>query len=414
LATNHNKKNLCRVIKSCSFEINEINFYSLNEFLGVSDNLIQNQMKVRMLLTIMVLFLSDCILNSQKLSKIDVDNFINNIVKQNQLPGLSIAIVFEDSVIYAKGFGIKKIGGSDPVDEHTLYQAASITKSFTATLIGMLVDQGEIKWNDPVKNHIQEFETSEPFVTQRLTIQDLLTLRSGLLGGDTLRSASRVALLPQIKNLQITNSFRLTQSSYNLSYTLLGLIAENKEGKSWEEIVKNKLFMPLSMHETFTDIPAALSSSKNVSIPHYIENGKVIPTKWDECGIYSPADGIFCNVIDLAKFAKFMLNNGKIDNTTIISSEVLKKMHSPQTIVANMFKEYFNPKANLMSLGFGWFVSDYRGITVIQMGGLSSGTTNLLTIIPSKKIGIVIQTNIGGVFDSLVPINYKIFDDLIL
>ena len=108
-------------------------------------------MKVRILLTIMVLFSSDCILNSQKLSKIDVDNFINNIVKQNQLPGLSIAIVFEDSVIYAKGFGIKKIGGSDPVDEHTLYQAASITKSFTATLIGMLVDEGEIKWNDPSK-----------------------------------------------------------------------------------------------------------------------------------------------------------------------------------------------------------------------------------------------------------------------
>jgi CubicO group peptidase (beta-lactamase class C family) len=371
-------------------------------------------MKVRILLTIMVLFLSDCILNSQKLSKIDVDNFINNVVKQNQLPGLSIAIVFEDSVIYAKGFGIKKIGGSDPVDEHTLYQAASITKSFTATLIGMLVDEGEIKWNDPVKKHIQEFETSEPFVTQRLTIQDLLTLRSGLLGGDTLRGASRVALLPQIKNLQISNSFRLTQSSYNLSYTLLGLIAEKKEGKSWEEIVKNKIFMPLSMHETFTDIPAALSSSKNVSIPHYIENGKVIPTEWDECGIYSPADGIFCNVIDLAKFAKFMLNNGKIDNTTLISSEVLNKMHSPQTIVANMFKEYFNPKGNLMALGFGWFVSDYEGITVIQMGGLSSGTTNFLTIIPSKKIGIVIQTNIGGVFDSLVPINYKILDDLIL
>ena len=134
------------------------------------------------------------------------------------------------------------------------------------------------------------------------------------------------------------------------------------EGKSWEEIVKFKIFMPLSMHETFTDIPAALSSSKNVSIPHYIENGKVIPTEWDECGIYSPADGIFCNVIDLAKFAKFMLNNGKIDNTTtIISSEVLNKMHSPQTIVANMFKEYFNPKANLIALGFGWFVSDYKG-----------------------------------------------------
>jgi CubicO group peptidase (beta-lactamase class C family) len=371
-------------------------------------------MKARILLTIMVLLLTGHILNSQELHKKDLDNFINNIIKKNQLPGLSIAIVFKDSVIHAKGFGIKKIGGSDPVDEHTLYQAASITKSFTATLIGILVDQGKIKWNDPIKKYIPEFETSEPFVTQRLTIQDMLTLRSGLLGGDTLRGANRTTLIPQIKNLQITNSFRLTQSSYNLSYTLLGLIAENMEGKSWEEMVKYKIFTPLNMHETFTDIPAALSSTKNVSIPHYIENAKVIPTEWDECGIYSPADGIFSNVMDLAKWAKLILHDGTIGNDTIISSEVLKRMLSPQTIVANMFKEYFNPKSNLIALGFGWFVSDYKGYTVIQMGGLSSGTTNVLTIIPSKKIGIVIQTNMGGVFDSLVPINYKILDDLLL
>jgi CubicO group peptidase (beta-lactamase class C family) len=115
----------------------------------------------------------------------------------------------DDSIIYAKGFGVRKTGEPDPVNEHTLYEGASITKSFTATLIGRLVDQGKLKWTDPVIKYIQDFETSEPFVTQNLTIQDLLTFRSGLMDGDKLRGKNRTELIPQIKTLKISNSFRL-------------------------------------------------------------------------------------------------------------------------------------------------------------------------------------------------------------
>ena len=371
-------------------------------------------MKAHICLITIFFSLSCCFLNAQNLLKDDFDDFINTIIKQNKLPGLSIAIVVDDSIIYAKGFGVRKTGDPDPVNEHTLFEAASLTKTFTATLIGSLVDHGKINWTDPVIKYIPDFETSEPFVTQRLTIQDLLTLRSGLLDGDKLSGKSRMELIPQIKTLKISNSFRLSQTSYNLNYTLAGIVAEMVYGKSWEEIVKREILSPLKMNETFTDIQSALSSSKNIAYPHRINDGKVISIEWNDFGaIYSPAEGIVSNVVDLAKWIRLQLNRGTLENISIIKSETLDDIQNPQTLTLDQFKGYFNPQANIMAIGLGWLISDYKGLKVIQMGGLFPGTSNLITIIPSRKVGIVIQSNISHAFNSFVQINYKVFDDLI-
>ncbi len=188
-------------------------------------------------------------------------------------------------------------------------KAASITKSFTATLLGILADRGKIKWTDPVIKYIPDFETNEPFVTQRLTIQYLVSLRSGFLGRDTLKGLSRIDLLPQIKNLKISNSFRISQTSYNLNYTLAGLIAEMIEGKNWD---------------------------------------------------------------------------------------TLDQIQIPQIITATWAKDYFNPIANFMTFGSGCAVSDYKGIKIIQMAGMISGSTSLLTVVPSENTGIAIQTNMAA------------------
>jgi len=110
----------------------------------------QNEMKAHIYFAAIFFLLSGCFLNAQNLLEGDLDDFISTIIKQNKLPGLSIAIVMDDSIIYAKGFGVRKTGEPDPVNEHTLYEAASLTKTFTATLIGRLVDQGKINWTDHV------------------------------------------------------------------------------------------------------------------------------------------------------------------------------------------------------------------------------------------------------------------------
>jgi len=365
-------------------------------------------MKASTIAAIFVFILSSLFVHSQNLSGTNLDDFIDAVIKKNNIPGLSIAVVTNDSVIYAKGFGIKKTGGSDPVDEHTLFEAVSLTKSFTALLLGMLVDQKKIKWTDPVVKYIPDFETNEDFVTQKLTIQDLLTLRSGLLDGDKLSGSTRMELVPQIRNLKISDSFRLSQTSYNLNYTLAGLIVEIISGESWENMMKERIFSSLKMSETYTNIPAALSFN-NFSTPHFVKDGNIVPAQWRDYSIYSPAEGIYSNVVDLAKWIKLQLNNGTFENHSIISPGTLADMQKPQNIAMDLFKEYFNPEANFMTMGTGWFISDYKNLKIIQMGGLSSGTSNLITIIPSKKIGIIIQANKGFVFDSFVKINYKIF-----
>ena len=370
-------------------------------------------MKAHIYVVTIIFLLSGCFLNAQNLLKGDLDDCIKKVIAENKLPGLSIAIVMDDSIIYAKGFGVRKTGEPDPVNEYTLYEGASITKSFTATLIGRLVDQGKLKWTDPVIKYIQDFETSEPFVTQNLTIQDLLTFRSGLMDGDKLRGKNRTELIPQIKTLKISNSFRLSQTSSNLNYALAGLIAEVVSGKNWEEMVTSEILSPLKMNETFTDIQSALSASGNIAAPHRIKDGKAILLDWNDYGaIYSPAEGIVTNVMDLAKWVRLQLNRGTLENISIIKSEILADMQNPQTISLNQYKNYFNPKANLMGIGLGWFISDYKGFKVIQMAGSFPGTTNLLTIIPSREVGIIIQTNCSPGFNSLSQVNYKILDDL--
>jgi CubicO group peptidase (beta-lactamase class C family) len=370
-------------------------------------------MKTKILFAFIAFIFCNCFSNGQKIPYQNHDLVIKKTMQENKLPGLAIAIVKDDSVILAKGYGVRKLEESAPVNEHTLFEVASITKSFTTTLLGILVDRGKIKWTDPVIKYIPGFETSEPFVTQRLNIQDFVSLRSGLLEAEKLQGASRTDLIPQIKNLKISDSFRIIQTSYNLNVTLAGLIAEIIEGKSWEMLIKNELIVPLEMKETYTDIPSALAATKNVSTPHYLDNEKkVIPTEWAETGIYGPADAIISNVFDLSNYMKLYLNNGIFENKTIINSETLTQIQTPQ-IITESYKDYFNPKANLMAFGGGCVISDYKGIRIVQMAGMISGSTSLITLIPSEKTGIAILTNIAGAYGAFHPIIYEVIDDLL-
>lgn len=272
-------------------------------------------MRTKILFAFIAFFICNYSSNSQKIPSPNLDLVINKTMQENKLPGLAIAIVKDDSLVFTKGYGVRKLGESAPVNEHTLFQVASITKSFTTTLLGILVDRGKIKWTDPVIKYIPGFETSEPFVTQRLTIQDIVSLRSGFLGAEKLNGASRTDLIPQIKNLKISDSFRTIQTSYNLNITLAGLIAEIIEGKSWETLVSNELIVPLKMKETYTDISSALSATKNVSTQYYLDQEKkVVPTEWAETGIYGPADAIISNVFDLSNYMELYLNNGIFEN----------------------------------------------------------------------------------------------------
>jgi len=343
----------------------------------------------------------------------DFDEYIRGMMEEHKLPGLAVAVVRDDAVVYSRGFGVRKLGESDPVNEHTLFQAASITKTFTAALMGMLKDQGKIAWDDPVNKYIGDFRLMDDFVTDKLTIRDVLAMRTGIVDGDGLKARDKKELIPLLSSRPLSDAFRIEQTSWNLSYTLAGYLEEIIYGGPWEEIIRDMIFVPLGLTETFTDNDSGLRSTENIATPHLVRNREIVSADWADFGVYAPADCLVTNVSDLSKWLRFLLNRGTIENNSLLESKTLDELWRPQMIVGEFFENIFNPGTNFMTFGLGWFVSDYRGFKVMEMGGSAPGTSTLLALIPSKGIGLAIQTNLNFAFDALVGMKFRIFDSFL-
>lgn len=371
-------------------------------------------MKVHRILVTVFLVNSIPECSAQSVVPADFESFVTQVMKDGRLPGLAIAIIKDDSVVYAKGFGFRKVGSSEEVDEHTLFQAASVTKQFTAVLMGQLVERQKLKWTDPVKNYIPDFMLSEPYVAANVTIRDLLTLRCGMLGGDTLTASNREDLIRLLPALTISQSYRLSQTSYNLHYALAGYIEELITGRRWEGLVHEELLRPLGMNETYTDTASALRATTNIGVPHVSDSVSVTPTRWEASDLYAPAECMVTNVVDLSKWVRLIIRGGTVQGKVLLKTETLSQMQRPEGIMADFFKDLFNPTANFIVMGLGFIMSDYRGQKLVEMGGAARGSSNMVSVIPAAGIGVVLQTNMDSAFDSLARLKFRIYDHLLL
>lgn len=336
--------------------------------------------------------------------------YIKKTIMDHRIPGLSISVVKGDSLVFAKGFGVRKYGEKDSVDAQTLFQVASVTKSFTATLIAMLVDQGKAKWDDPVIQHIPDFKLKDAFVANSLTIRDALAMRSGILGGDTLKASNRKDLIRLLFDLRISPLFRTTLTSPNCSFTIAGHIVEKIKSRRWDDILKEELLIPLQMPHTFTDISSALASTHPIAVPHIAEGGSIVPRDWENFDLMAPADAILSNVLDLSNWVKFQIQEGSFNNKSIVRSETIKEMQKSQAITPDWMKDLFNPIANFSTLGLGCIVSEYKGHKIVEMWGGAEGSNALVTTMPEIKLGIVILANLGSAFEALRAVKYYIYD----
>lgn len=289
-----------------------------------------------------------------------LDSYIEKWVTASEIPGASLALVENDGVIFAKGYGVRTLGKEELVDEHTLFQTGSLTKPMTAALVGILVDEKKINWDDPVVDYLPEFEIDDPYITENLTIRDVLTVRSGLISGDTLKGADRDEIISKMKHLKPSGQFRLTQDSVNLHYLLAGQIVAAVEGKSWDEVVKERILVPLGMKETYTSISSALPFG-NVAVPHKEITEEINPIPWVNYENYGPAEGIVSNVCDMAKWVRLHLNEGVFNGKLLFSKEVCKELHKPHMVLKDRWRNFFNPHAVMVGAGLSWIISDYRG-----------------------------------------------------
>lgn len=340
------------------------------------------------------------------------DDYVNKAIRDWEVPGLSVAIIKDDKVVYAKGFGVRKLGEIAPVDERTVFAIGSSSKAFTAASVGILVDDGKLKWDDPVTKYLTDFQTADPYVTRELTIRDLLSHRAGLERGEMLWYTSeydRDELIRRSRFLKSAASLRGSFVYQNVMYLAAGQAASKAAGKRWDDLIAERIFAPLGMTASSTSIKT-FKTAGNVAAPHAKFGETIEPIAWREIDNIGPAGSINSSALDMAKWVRLQLGQGMFDGKKVFSPAVAKEMHTSQMAMRLEGGSSFTyPEAHFLNYGLGWFLSDYKGRKLVEHGGSIDGMRAQVAMVPEEKLGLVILSNMNGTILP-VPLMYRIID----
>ncbi len=329
-----------------------------------------------------------------------IGKFINYIMRDWDIPGLSLGIIHEKNIVFSKGFGVTQVNKKTTVNEHTLFRIGSATKAFTATAIGILVDKKMLDWNDPIKKYLPEFQLSNTYASTHVTINDLLSHQSGIANYDNLLITSVINNRKQI--FDIIKYFKIkyengTKFTYNnFMYAIIGLLVEKLTKLTWEEFVRENIFNPLGMLSTYASMDE-ISNLHKLAKPHYknIKDETIHISKYFN-GNYSflnPAGGIISNTEDMEKWLLLNLNTD-IHNERIISKSSITNIHSPKILVSQMQP----PNEFMYNLyGLGWHIRSYKGNILISHGGNVGNHSSEISFMPENDIGIIVLCNRGNV-----------------
>jgi CubicO group peptidase (beta-lactamase class C family) len=350
---------------------------------------------------------------------VDLDAYVAHAMKTYDVPGISVAIVKDGKVVLAKGYGVRKLGESTPVDENTLFGIGSNTKAFTAAAIATLVDEGKLDWDDPVYERLKGFEMYDPYVSKEMRIRDLLCHRSGLgLGeGDLMfwphTTFTRDEVVYRVRFLKPATSFRSHYAYNNLMFVTAGQVVAENSGKIWDDYVREKIFLPLGMNNTNTSVNA-FKPGANWAFPHSKVDGKLQTIPFEGLDNAAAAGSINSSVADMSRWVLLQLNHGKIPGTEtrLFSEKSSQTMWTQQTVVPindDVPEELKSLKPNLSGYALGWGVRDYKGRKLVSHSGGVAGFVTRVMLVPQENLGVVILTNAeeGFAFESIL---YHILD----
>jgi CubicO group peptidase (beta-lactamase class C family) len=372
----------------------------------------KSQIRTGLIYLLLFVTLGAQMARAQEAPLIGFDDYVNKALRDWEVPGMAVAIIKDDKILLAKGYGVRKMGEAAPVDERTLFAIGSASKAFTAASIAMLVDEGKLKWDEPATKYLPGFQLFDPYVTRELTVRDMLSHRSGLERGDLLwygTEYDRDEVLRRVRFLKPSWSVRSRFGYQNIMYLAAGQAVATATGKSWDEFVRQRIFTPLGMSSSSSSI-TALKNETNVAAPHAKYDDKVQPIQWRKIDNIGPAGSINSNATDMAQWVRLHLNQGTFKNERILSSGAVKEMHMPQTVIRlEGVSEKVHSESHFMTYGLGWFLQDYRGRKIVHHGGNIDGMSALVAMLPEEKLGVVILTNMNG---TSVPtaIMYRVFD----
>jgi len=336
----------------------------------------------------------------------DLDAVVKQSMRTFEVPGMLLALVEPGQAPLTKGYGVRKLGESAPMDEHTLFSIASNSKAFTAAALAILVDEGKLSWDDKVVDRLPGFRMYDAYATSEMTIRDLLVHRSGLgLGaGDLLfwpeSTVSRVELVRRLRYIKPATSFRSGYAYDNVLYVVAGQLIEAVTGDSWENFIVKRIFTPLGMSDSAPS-PKYVKST-NRSWPHARLDGpsrgigKVAPLAFiPSIANAAPAGGINASAHDMARWLQVQLDRGVSGKTRLFSAEAAKEMWTPRVLmpIDTLPAQLQATQPNFNTYALGWHIKDYRGHRVVSHGGFVEGSASITYLIPERGVGFIVMMN---------------------
>lgn len=328
----------------------------------------------------------------------ELDKYYENSMKDWNVPGMAIAIVQGNEIIFESGYGVAEINKTQKVDEHTMFAIASNTKSFTSAALSQLVSKGLVDWDKPIQTYIPWFKLYNPYVNNNLTVRDMLSHRSGLatFSGDLIWYASKYSreeIMRKAKYLEPTYEFRTHFGYSNILYLTAGEIIPYVTDLSWDDYIKQNIFDPLKMSRSITTV-RDLKSFDNVAMPHNVVNDSVFAIDYVNWDNIAPAGSIISNVHDISSWLMMHLNNGVYNGDTVLQAAQIKKMQQASTpIQLPGYAERLLPTMHFNAYGLGWKLFDYGGKKIITHNGGADGMISQTVLIPELNAGFVILTN---------------------
>lgn len=343
-----------------------------------------------------------------------LDAYVEKAMADWGVPGLSIAIVRGDSLLAARGYGVRRTGSPERVDAQTIFAIGSNSKAFTTAAMAMLAEERKLGWSDPVIRHLPWFQLQDPWITRHLDLRDLVSHRTRIARHDALWYATGRSTEDIVRRLRFVGSelpFRTGWLYNNNLYLTAGLVIEKTSGMSWSDFVTTRILQPLGMRTASTTV-RGLDGHTNVASPHMTLGGVLQAIPYRNIDNAGPAGSINANALDMSRWLRFQIDSGLVDGKQLLPPRHVSEMWRGLAIINDpLFRRLFGP-GELVEYGLGWFIWLHRGHKVVLHGGNIDGMSALVSFIPEKRVGVAILTNMNQSF-AHTGITRWVFDRLL-
>ena len=338
-----------------------------------------------------------------------VRNYIRQVMKKWDIPGLAVVIVDQNQIVMAEGYGWRDVAAKLPVTPQTRFILGSTSKAFTTLALGILVEEGKMTWDEPVRNHLPEFALKDELASLRCSARDLVTHRTGLPRHDLVWSGASLTpeqIVKVLRFLEPSQGFRSVYQYNNLMYITAGLLVERVAAQPWESFLQERIFKPLEMTHTGCSVADYLQS-KEFALAYRRKGSKLEVIPWpspEQVILYGPraSGSINSCAVDMGHWVIYHLQ-GEYKGQRLVSLAMLQEIHSPQ--IVRPLNQTDLPEIRYPSYGLGWAIDDYRGHYRVHHGGRTMGFTSFVFFFPEEHFGGAVLSNSSSPGASLVA-NY--------